>query len=143
MMLQSQNITCIFRVKVLRNKRTYRDIEHLASQTFEDLHKSICVAFDLEGDHLYEFFLDNKPWSQEANILCPYVEKSEGDVSADMLTLGQLIIPVKTKFLYVYDFGSESWFEIEFRGRKTKLPNVLYPRILKTHDITLTKTRIT
>ncbi len=124
--------TMIFRVKLLHDRRTYRDIELLTGQTFEDLHLAIQHAFDFDNDHLYSFYLDNKKFSPLAEIADPRTVSAPKDRCADEVLLVQLTMAPKQKFLYLFDFGDEWLFEIEYRGLGTTENDEQYPRILKT-----------
>jgi len=54
--------TYIFKVKLKHDKRVWRKIEVLGSQTIDDLHMAIQEAFDFDADHLYSFFMSGKAW---------------------------------------------------------------------------------
>lgn len=123
--------TLIFRVKLLHDKRTYRDIELVAIATFADFHRAIIDAYGFDDDHLYEFFLDHRRWSPEATILSPKAQKNvEQQLFANDVTISRLRIVPRMKFLYVFDFGDEWWFEIEFRSVGEKNSKKHYPCLL-------------
>jgi len=54
--------TFIFKVKLKYDKRVWRKIEILGSQTLDDLHMAIQEAFNFDDDptHLYFFFMSGK-----------------------------------------------------------------------------------
>jgi hypothetical protein len=54
--------TLIFKVKLRHDRRIWRMIEVLGSQTLDDLHWAIQGAYGFDGDHLYSFFMSGKPW---------------------------------------------------------------------------------
>ena len=66
-------------------------------------------AFAFADDHLYAFFTDGKPWSQNA-----YWDKEDGkQPSADKAVLKKLELEQGTRFLYLFDFGDEWKFTIQ------------------------------
>lgn len=127
----SVNQTRIFRVKVLYDKRTFRDIEMAYEDTLEDLHLIIQKAFAFNHDHLYAFFLDKKRWSRVAEVDARESSTDPGVRKAHKVTISSLALQPKQKFLYLFDFGDEWLFEIEFRGTGVREKNKKYPRIIK------------
>ena len=57
-----------FKVALFYNKRTYRLIDILGSQTLEDFHEIIFSAFDRDEEHLFSFFLTRKPLKNTRKI---------------------------------------------------------------------------
>ncbi len=127
----SENQTLVFRVKVFYDKRIYRDIELTPEDTLEDVHLIIQKAFDFGYDHLYAFFLDNKRWSRHAEVGAQESSPEQGTRKAHKVNLSHLILLPKQKFLYLFDFGDEWLFEVEFRGTCSREKGIKYPRIIK------------
>lgn len=125
--MQENSKTYIFKVKLKYNKRVYRSIEILGNQTLDQLHGVILKAFDFDGDHLYSFFMNNKPWSSLSYEYCS--PRSEGN-HADKILIKQLSLTSKQKFLYLYDYGDEWKFEVEFRENGIMEETKKYPRVI-------------
>ncbi|WP_058305968.1 IS1096 element passenger TnpR family protein [Gracilibacillus massiliensis] len=85
-----------------------------ADYTLEHLHDAIMQAFDMLDDHLYSFFLDNKRWSSKQEISCPFDVMNP--FHTDEISIGELALKKGQPFLYVYDFGAETTFQISFKG---------------------------
>ncbi len=78
--------------------------------TLEQLSYAILEAIGFDDDHLYAFYMDNKPWSNNA-----YYDprgNEDGERSASEVQLNELRLKVNKKFLYLYDFGDEWLFTI-------------------------------
>ena len=54
--------TFIFKVKLRHDRRVWRKVEALGSQTLDDLHRAIQEAYGFDGDHLYSYFMSGKAW---------------------------------------------------------------------------------
>lgn len=54
--------TLIFQITPWHDRHVSRTIELRADQTLHDLHQVIQHAFNLDDDHLYAFFLNNRAW---------------------------------------------------------------------------------
>jgi hypothetical protein len=119
-----------FKVKHYYQKRSWKSIELKGTQTLDDLASAIISTFDLDYGHLYSFFMNNKAWDREYEITSPY--HSEGKESAAKHKIHKLKLYEKQKFLFLYDFGDEIKFEIEFTGAATLGSGVKYPRVTKT-----------
>lgn len=95
--------------KVSFNRSVWRRIKLSSAHTLQHLHKAIQNAFDFDEDHLYAFFMDGKPWSQNA-----YWDKLDGQKpSADRAVIGKLGLAKGQRFLYLFDFGDEWRFNVK------------------------------
>lgn len=121
------NLTCVFKVKVADDKRVYRIIEMRATDTLDDLHDEILESYEFDDDHLYSFFMDNKAWSNNE-----YCSPRANGRRANKIKLEQLDLSPKQKFLYLYDYGDNWEFEVEFVENGVVESNKKYPRILKS-----------
>jgi hypothetical protein len=119
-----------FKVKHYYQKRSWKAIEMKGTQTLDDLASAIISTFDLDYGHLYSFFMNNKAWDREYEITSPY--HSEGKEAATKHKIHKLKLYEKQKFLFLYDFGDEIKFEVEFTGAATLGNEVKYPRVTKT-----------
>ena len=116
----------VYSIKVARlyDKRTYRNIEILESQTLADLHESIFEAFERYDEHLYSFFLTRKatksirviydfpeithPMNLESQIDFGFKDRYD----AGKTKIGELTLGEKEKLYYLFDFGDEWWHEL-------------------------------
>lgn len=99
----------VFVFKVSLNGRTWRKIKIASAHTLHHLHLAIQDAFAFADDHLYAFFMDGKPWSQNA-----YWDKEDDkQPSADKAVLKKLELEQGTRFLYLFDFGDEWKFTVQ------------------------------
>lgn len=141
--------TYIFKVKLKHDKRVWRKIEVLGSQTLDDLHMAIQEAFDFDADHLYSFFMSGKAWDDsdfeyyhpDAAPQTPLEKKMETifslirgshpelRVPATRMRIESLNLKPKQKFLYLFDYGDEWRFEVEFL-REGFPEKTDYPRII-------------
>ena len=96
----------IFKVSYGRN--VWRRIKISSANSLHHLHEAIQDAFAFDNDHSYAFFMDGKPWSQNA-----YWERNTGDSPfADRATIGKLELVKGQKFIYLFDFGDEWTFTV-------------------------------
>ena len=128
-LVKEWNKTYIFKVKLKYDKRIWRKIETLSNQTLDDLHIEIINAFEFDFDHLYAFFMSNECWDESTEYSDPKCDSGE---SADGITISELNLIPKQKFLYLYDFGDEWEFEVEFIGNGKKDEKIEYPRIIES-----------
>lgn len=123
----SPNKVYVFKVKNYYEKRTWKQIEIKGSQTLHALHETIFVSFGLEWGHLYAFFMSNKAWDETTEYSHPQAEGKR----ADKAKIYQMGLKLKQKFLYIYDFGDEYRFEVEFVDIKETENGAKYPRKVK------------
>jgi len=137
--------TYIFKVKL---KHVWRKIEILGRQTLDDLHMTIKEAFNFDADHLYSFFMSGKAWD-DSDFEYYHPEADGGPLENKMRTIFSLIrgshperrlpattvrieslnLKPKQKFLYLFDYGDEWRFEVEFL-KEGSSEKTLYPRII-------------
>ncbi len=98
------------------------------SSTLEELHHLIQDAFEFADDHLYGFFMDNCPYSEDAY----YAPGDEEERCADEVTLDELSLKVGRKFLYIFDFGCDWNFTIQVQ-RIERVDHKPVPMILESH----------
>jgi hypothetical protein len=141
--------TYIFKVKLKYDKRIWRKIEILGSQTLNYLHMAIQEAYGFDADHLYSYFMSGKAWDSSdfeyyhplaapqtpidkrmrtmmAKIRGTYPEKR---LAATKVRIESLNLEPKQKFLYLFDYGDEWGFEVEFLKEGTS-EQAHYPRII-------------
>jgi len=118
-----------FKVSLKESPEVWRKIEIEGSQTLHNLHKAIFKAYERYDEHLYAFFLSNKPWDNSSEYGLPNPESSARN--AKRARIDSLGLPVKKKFLYLFDFGGEWWHSIELLGIKEQEPKGKYPHIIE------------
>ena len=141
--------TFIFKVKLKYDKRVWRKIEILGSQTLDHLHTAIQEAYGFDADHLYSYFMSGKAWDHsnfeyyhpEADPKIPINKKMrtmssmirgsypEPRLPATRVRIESLNLEPKQKFLYLFDYGDEWQFEVEFITEGTP-QKTHYPRII-------------
>ena len=141
--------TLLFKVKLTHDKRVWRTIELLGSQTLDDLHGAIQAAFDFDADHLYSFFMSGKAWDlsdfeyhhPDADPQTPLWTTirtlmatirgihPEPRRPATAVRLDALHLKPKQRFLYLFDYGDEWRFDVEFVGEGTP-ETADYPRLV-------------
>ena len=138
-----------FKVKLRDDRRIWRKIEALGGQTLHDLHHVILEAYGFDSDHLYSYFMSGKPWDlsgyeyyhpdaapqsdleermreMTARIRGRYPEPR---LPATEVKLESLNLKPGQRFLYLYDYGDEWLFEVEFVGEDA-LEDAAYPGVL-------------
>ncbi|MBM9614237.1 plasmid pRiA4b ORF-3 family protein [Desulfobulbus rhabdoformis] len=139
-MAQSQLYT--LKVILSGDKKIWRRIEILGSQTLEELHEAIFYAFDRYDPHMYSFFMtqgmgkSRMRFAQAVEYTDPGMLEllDEGGSSKTLLdasetTIADLLLSPKGSFEYIFDFG-DSW-EHEIRVEKILdlYPQKHYPRV--------------
>ena len=85
----------------------YRVLEICGSDTLDTLCSEILDSFDFTHEHLYEFFMDNKMYSEN----CYQVSPMNGERTTNV-PLNQLGLTKGQNFLLHYDFGDDWMFTI-------------------------------
>lgn len=113
-------------IKVSLGRGVWRKIEMAAKHNLHQLHLAIQDAFELDDDHLYSFFMDNKKWSDD----CYNSPLDEKGSKANEVRIGELgLYPGKT-FLYLFDYGNEWEFTVEVEEINLEKPLPLTPQIV-------------
>jgi hypothetical protein len=119
----------LFKIKKATNKRASKTFALRGSQTLEKLAQAIITNFNLDYGHMYSFFMSNKPYDGETEITCPY--NSSIPINTESYKFHQLNLYKNQKFLFLYDFGDDIMFEVEFIGTEPAEKGVKYPIIKK------------
>ena len=122
---------CLFKVSLMRDLSSYRTIAMQSERTLEDLHFAIQKAFDWDADHLYSFFMNGKLHDWRYAFACPYQE--DEPPFANEAIIGDLGLPKKHKFLYLFDYGDDHEFGVELVGIQEKAGRGRYPRVVERH----------
>jgi len=119
-----------FKVSIKESPDIWRMIEILGDQTLHHLHKAIFKAYDRYDEHLYAFFLSNKPWdaSSEYGLSSP----ESNAKSAKRAKVNSLDLKPKRKILYLFDFGDEWWHSIQLLSIRQEGPKGKYPRVIES-----------
>ena len=80
----------------------YRNIEICGNSTLNQLCEVILEAFDFIDEHLYEFCMDNRMYSEYT-----YQSDPEGDEPCADITLDEVGLCKGQKFALHYDFGDD------------------------------------
>jgi len=125
----------IFKVKLSHNKRTWRKVAILGSDSLYNFASIINRVFDFDFDHCFGFFDNFKKIydSKEKYELfadLPDVESDPESKSVKKTKVSQVFKKLKQKMLFFFDYGDCWEFEVEFLGQKNldtkkKLPLVL------------------
>jgi len=141
--------TFTFKVKLKHNKRVWRKVETLGTQTLGDLHRVIQEAYGFDDDHLYSYFMSGKAWDHSDSeyhhpgvapqtpiggrmrTMMPRIRGMypEPRLPATKVSIQSLNLKPKQRFLYLFDYGDEWLFEVEFIEEGTS-DGRRYPRII-------------
>ena len=119
--------TVVLKVKFQQVKSIWRNLELAQSQTLDTLSRAILDAIDWDADHLYSFFMSNRAWDEQTEYTSP--QSAEGRTAAG-LTLADLGLKPKQKFLFLYDYGDEHLFEVEVVSLRKGAPPGEYPQLV-------------
>jgi hypothetical protein len=115
----------LFRVSL--SGSVWRKIELSSGHTLLDFHNAIQAAYKFDSDHLYSFFMDGIPWSDE-KFTSPY--EDEGPY-ADEVRIGELGLVKGQTFLYLFDYGDEWRFRVTLEEIRHDQPHPKSPRIVE------------
>ena len=109
-----------------RGREVYRNIEICGDNTLNQLCQIILEAFDFIDEHLYEFCMDNRMYSEYS-----YQSDPEGDEPSTDITLDELGLSKGQKFSLHYDFGDDWMFTITV-SKINEIPEKMESRIIKS-----------
>ena len=118
----------IYLFRVALAKGVWRKIEISSNHTLLDLHNAIQNAFQFDSDHLYSFFMDGIPWSDE-KFSSPY--EDEGP-HVDEVRIGELGLAKGQTILYLFDYGDEWRFSVTLEEIQQNKPHPKKPRIIES-----------
>lgn len=110
-----------------RGRDVYRNIEICGAHTLDQLCEVILDAFDFINEHLYEFCMDNRMYSDFAYQSNP---EEEGELSTD-ITLDEVGLIKGQKFSLHYDFGDDWMFTITV-SKISEVEKNFTPRVVKS-----------
>ena len=119
-----------FKVSLKESPEVWRMIEIRGDQTLHHLHKAIFKAFDRYDEHLYVFFMSNKPWDAASEYSVPHPESNAKN--AKRARIDSLALKLKRKFLYLFDLGDEWWHSVQLLNIRQEEPKGKYPRAIES-----------
>ena len=108
-----------------RGTSVYRVIEISGKETLQKLCSTILSAFDFIDEHLYEFCMDNKMYSDYS-----YQSDPESGQPSVKVKLDKLGLVKGQKFSLHYDFGDDWMFTINVQ-KITEVPKGAKPCVVK------------
>jgi hypothetical protein len=132
-----------FRVFLEDVDEFYRDIEILASSTFEQFHTIIKQSVELQGQELASFYMCDGKWTRRQEITLVDMVEDEDDedevAKAPLVMckckLAELIDDPHQRLVYVYDFLNFYEFNIELLKIIPADKKVKYPRCVRKSGI--------
>lgn len=106
-------------------RQVYRVMEVPGEYSLDDLCEVILSSFDFTHEHLYEFCMDNKMYSDHSYQSFP--ENGEPSTSVKM---DKLRLKLKQKFSLHYDFGDDWMFAITVQ-KIEETEKTVEPKIIK------------
>lgn len=90
-------------------RSVYRTITICGTDTLDQLCMAILNAFDFTAEHLYEFCMDNKMYSEDCYRFNPMEDDlfDEDDAEGTDIALDELRLIEGQKFSLHYDFGDD------------------------------------
>jgi hypothetical protein len=122
-----KSVKGVYLFRVSLSSRLWRKIEMSSNHTLLDLHNAIQNAFQFDDDHLYSFFMDGIPWSEEKFTS---LFDDEGP-HVDQVTIGELGLGQGQTFLYLFDYGDEWRFQVTLETIRQDNPHPKKPRIVE------------
>lgn len=114
-----------------RGREVYRNIEICGDCTLNQLCGIILEAFNFIDEHLFEFCMDNRMYSDYT-----YQSDPEGDEPSTDITLDEIGLYKGQKFSLHYDFGDDWMFKITV-SKISEVQTSFVPRIVKSKGIIL------
>ena len=105
-------------------------IEIRGDQTLHHLHKAIFKTFERYDEHLYAFFMSNKPWDAASEYSVPHPDSNAKN--AKRARIDSLALNPKSKCLYLFDFGDEWWHSVQLLSIRREEPKGKYPRAIES-----------
>ena len=109
-----------------RGRDIYRNIEICGDESLDRLCGIILEAFDFIDEHLYEFCMDNRMYSEDA-----YQSDPEGDEPSTDIILDKIGLYKGQKFSLHNDFGDDWMFTIRV-SKINEVEESFEPRIVKS-----------
>ena len=118
------SIDQVYQLKVglmRRRPPVWRRILVPATITLGDLHAVIQILFGWDGDHLHQFEVGGKRYSD------PFFDLDGDEKDESGVRLREAFAGATTKIRYEYDFGASWWHEITMERTAERDPGATYP----------------
>jgi hypothetical protein len=112
-----------------RDRAVRRVIELTEEHTLHDAHLAIQRALDLDKDHPYAFFLNNR--AHDPTFEFGHVD-SGARHRADESRLGALGLVARKRFVYVFDLGDDLRHDVQVVGFDRAEAGIQYPRVVES-----------
>ena len=109
----------------------YRTLEICGDSTLDQLCDAIMEAFDFFHEHLYEFCMDNKMFSEHCYQYNPSAEEWDTERPSTDIALDKIGLQKGRKFTLHYDFGDDWMFPIRVMEIK-QIPRKKKPCVIKS-----------
>ena len=123
-----------FRILTDANEEFLREIDVLASQTFEDFHNILVESCKFKGNELASFYICDHAWRKKSEIALVDMNFDDHSTVSIMKNtkLNAAIFDPHQKLIYVYDFMNMHTFEIELIKIQDEDAKIRYPYIYKS-----------
>ena len=135
-----------FKITAEENDEFIRDVEFIANQTFEDIHRFIKETCGFSNNELASFYTCDNQWRRKQEItLMDMGSDDENDSSEKSLImkdakLNQIINDPHQKIIYIYDFIALHTFYLELFKVQPIDKRQTYPLLNKSAGELLTQT---
>ncbi|NCX96289.1 MAG: hypothetical protein EBX41_07740, partial [Chitinophagia bacterium] len=104
-----------FRIYWEEDDLTYRDIEVLSKQTFQDFQQVIVKSFDFDGKHPSLFYVSNDRWERSIMLDSEVLTNKKDAPALSMIKtpVAALVADPAQKFIFVYDKDKKWTFLVE------------------------------
>jgi Plasmid pRiA4b ORF-3-like protein len=104
-----------------RRPPIWRRILVPSTTTLDDLHAVIQILFGWDGDHLHQFEISGKRYSD------PFFDLRGDEQDESGVRLRAVFAGTAKKIRYEYDFGASWWHEIAPERTTERDPRITYP----------------
>jgi tetratricopeptide (TPR) repeat protein len=112
----------------MSDDRVWRIVEISDRQTLHQLGQLLQDEFRLHGNHLYCFYMGEKPYNAKVAYGGPHADTPRQAVKTSMGSLG---LKRGRRFLYVYDFAEDRVLRLQIQRVRTVSDASGYPRVSK------------
>jgi hypothetical protein len=135
----------IYQIKVILSDwygrvrgRPYRVLAVPEGFSLYSLAEAIVEAFDFDFDHAFGFFDNIKNWTNSVECYDLFSDMEEDFVeptncrSVKKTKVKEVFSEIKNRMLFLFDYGDEWHFIVEFKGIEPSKKDVEYPLIVKS-----------
>lgn len=110
-------------------REVYRIIEISGEHSLDDLCEAILSAYEFTAEHLYEFCMDNRMYSDHS-----YQSNPEDGEPSTKVKIDKIGLTEKQKFSLHYDFGDDWMFTITVQ-KITETSEKVAPTVIKEKGV--------